>query len=188
MMNDPERARKIREERAANALQLAMVNKDTTSDIASAELESRQKIAAMQFGPGGQMDRNNIAMAPVHSATANQANAAADLNKFGLGVAQETRPNLIAQNKSTMDLNAATNISEVTPLADKNYTAWKASNMAKPEWANTPYQPTVHPVTRGWAQKLWEGDLYNPFSDKNKEEDEYAARVRKANESYLAHQ
>jgi len=142
--------------------------------------------ARMQYGEGGQGDRNNLAIAPSRQAAIESANAATELSKFGLGVAQETRPNLIAQNKSIMDLNTATNLSETSPKVDEAYSRWKTSNLAKPEWIDTPYQKSTDFNTRGWLSRLWSGDLYNPFSLKNKEEESYAEKVKKLNESYLA--
>lgn len=137
--------------------------------------------AGLQFGQGGSIDRTNLAQQPLRTAQANYYDTSADENRFKLGIAQENRPNIVSAGKSVNDLNAYTNLSELETKVDTNFAA---RNKKFGDLWGQKYSIADTTQPRGWAQKLWEGDLVNPFSTKNALEDAQETAVRKLNESY----
>ena len=162
------------------------VDTETSAQLAKQPLQdsiNQTNIAAanMQYGQGGSVDRTNLAQQPLRTAQANYYGTSADENKFKLGIAQENRPNIVSAGKSVNDLNAYTNLSELETKVDTNFAA---RNKKFGDLWGQKYSLTNTAQPRGWAQKLWEGDLVNPFSTKNALEDAQEADVRKLNESY----
>jgi hypothetical protein len=143
--------------------------------------QMHRDVAGLQYGQGGSVDRTNLAQQPLRTAQANYYDTSADENRFKLGIAQENRPNIVSAGKSVNDLNAYTNLSELETKVDTNFAA---RNKKFGDLWGQKYSLTNTAQPRGWAQKLWEGDLVNPFSTKNALEDAQETAVRKLNESY----
>jgi len=167
------------------------------------ELAQRKYATDAQYGAGGASDREMLArerMAGVTAGTAaNQLaaqkpgwDAAAELNRaqagelnFKLGMGQELRPDSIAAARSTYGLNTALAQGETTGKLDAAYTQANTRALAMPAYS-TPYQKVAPEQPRGWLSKLWQGDLYNPFSTKNADELMKKRKINALNESFLA--
>jgi hypothetical protein len=145
--------------------------------------QMHRDVAGMQYGPDGQGDRNNAALAGLRSATAGHYDTLSKEGAFKLGVAQETRPSLISNINATRGLNTATNIGEMNEAGWKNYEASKSRTAAMPYW-NEPYQKAAIPERRGLFSKLWAGDVYNPFSEQNAAEEAEQNKITALNTSY----
>lgn len=143
--------------------------------------QMHRDVAGLQYGQGGSVDRTNLAQQPLRTAQANYYDTSADENRFKLGIAQENRPSIVTAGKSVNDLNAYTNLSELETKVDTNFAA---RNKKFSDLWGQKYSLADTTQPRGWAQKLWEGDLVNPFSTKNALEDAQETAVRKLNESY----
>jgi len=145
--------------------------------------QMHKDVAGMQYGPGGSVDRSILAQQPLRDAQAGYYDTMTNEGKFKMGVAQETRPALIADINATRGLNTVTNQTTADNAGWDSYNKSKARVATMPAY-DEPYQKSTPFETRGFFKKLWAGDLYNPFSEKNALEETEAAKIKKMNQSY----
>lgn len=186
-----------------------------TEDAAKRNLA--EKVATMQFGsatpiagqPGmfqgaygrhdlaqermntatvGAQDRRTVAETPMWTGSGAYHTALADESKFKLGMGQELRPEALASARSTHGINTALNQGEILNKQDEIFGKANTRALALPEHS-IPYQKVAPTQDRGWAQKLWQGDLFgtNPMmSDINTKENLRRKKIAGMNESFLA--
>ena len=145
--------------------------------------QMHRDVAGLQYGQGGSVDRTNLAQQPLRTAQAGYYDTMTNEGKFKMGVAQETRPALIADINATRGLNTVTNQTAADNAGWDSYTKSKTRVAAMPQY-DEPYQRATPFEPRGFFKKLWAGDLYNPFSEKNAMEETEAAKIKKMNQSY----
>jgi hypothetical protein len=133
------------------------------TDLAKVKMGAASELDKTRIG-AAEEQRRTLAMAPMWQSNAAHAGAMAEGQNQENIFNKEINPYRIQQSVATGKLNAATYNGEVNAQEEKNYQAWKAGNLAKPEWANDPYKPAVIPERSGWLSKLWEGNLYNPLN------------------------
>jgi len=102
MMNDPERAKQIREQNFANEMKLAELNGNIHRDVANIGAASNQQIAGMQYGPQGSVDRQIAMQKPMYDAHSNYYNMQANSGKQEMDFNNKLFPGTMALAKEKL--------------------------------------------------------------------------------------
>lgn len=120
MMNDPERARRVREENAAADMRLATMNNEARANLADVAAQNAQDIAHMQYGPDGSVDRQLASQRPVNEAHAGYYNMQSDSGRQEMAINNKLLPTtleLAKQHVNTGRFNAFKRLAGVNTTA-----------------------------------------------------------------------
>ena len=153
------------------------------------DLESSKGVGGYRFLDLARQKNLDVSTIDRNNANADMLSAVAEGQKLENDFNKEINPYRIKNSIAAGKLNTATYNGEFDAQEEKNYQAWKASNLAKPEWADDPYKPAVIPERSGWLSKLLKGNLYNPLNPmvtaQQKAEDIQRKKIATANALFL---